>query len=725
MLRPPAKRRWRLNSPECKTSVKQVEHSYRTGKLTVAEVPAPQMSEGSILVASRVSLISSGTERQLIELAKASLAGKAMARPDLMRQVIRNLRRDGIKPTVNKILAKLDTPFALGYSLAGEVIEVGRRVSGLAVGDRVACAGAGLANHAELNAVPKNLTVRIPAGLDDEDASFVTLGAIALHGVRLAVPTLGETIVVMGLGLIGLLTVQLLKASGCRVIGFDPDDSRVKLAKELGADVSVSDGLQEVVTGQTAGHGADSVIITASSKSSAAINLAAEVSRLKGRIVVVGMVGMTIDREPFYKRELELKLSLSYGPGRHDPAYELDGHDYPLPYVRWTEQRNMEAFLALVAAGKVTPKRLVTHRFAIDAAEQAYALMERGEPHVAILLTYPEKVGHPVEREIRRTSLPPRSNGTRVSFIGLGSYAKSVLLPALHDVSGVTLTTVVTSTGISAGHAGQKYGFSSIATDPVAALGEDTDLVFIATRHDTHARLAAEALRAGKHVFCEKPLALDADGLADVIAAAEPAPGLLTVGFNRRFAPLLRKAKAALEPRSGPLIMLYRINAGRIPESHWVQREEGGGRILGELCHFVDALTFLSGSLPVEAHAIAARHHSDAVSVLIRFADGSTGTIVYSSLGEPSAPKEYIEVLADSRVVRLDDFRRLTVTAHGKTSTSKATHDKGQSALVAAFLAATRHATPAPIPLADLAAVTKATFAIEEALRVGQPVELA
>jgi predicted dehydrogenase/threonine dehydrogenase-like Zn-dependent dehydrogenase len=704
--------------------VKQVAQSYRTGKLTVAEVPAPRMSEGSILVASRVSLISSGTERQLIELARASLAGKAMARPDLVRQVIRNLRRDGITPTVNKILAKLDAPIPLGYSLAGEVIEVGTRVNGLAVGDRVACAGAGLANHAELNAVPKNLTVRIPAGLDDEDASFVTLGAIALHGVRLAGPTLGETIVVMGLGLIGLLTVQLLKASGCRVIGFDPDGSRVNLAKELGADISVSDGLQEVATGQTAGHGADSVIITASSKSSEAINLAAEVSRLRGRIVVVGMVGMTIDREPFYKRELELRLSLSYGPGRHDPAYELNGHDYPLPYVRWTEQRNMEAFLALVAEGKVTPKRLITHRFAIDAAEQAYALMERGEPHIAILLTYPDRVGRPIERTIPM-SPPPRSNGTRVSFIGLGSYAKGVLLPALHNVPGVTLTTAVTSTGISAGHAGQKYGFSNIATDPVAALGEDTDLVFIATRHDTHARLAADALRAHKHVFCEKPLALDADGLADVIAAAEPASGLLTVGFNRRFAPLLLRAKAALEPRSGPLVMLYRINAGQIPESHWVQREEGGGRILGELCHFVDALTFLSGSLPVEAHAIAARRHGDAVSVLIRFADGSTGTIVYSSLGEPSAPKEYLEILADSRVVRLDDFRRLTVTAHGKTSTSKATHDKGQSALVAAFLAATRRATPAPIPLADLVAVTKTTFAIEEALRTGQPIELA
>jgi predicted dehydrogenase/threonine dehydrogenase-like Zn-dependent dehydrogenase len=704
--------------------VKQIEQNYRTGALRVAEVPAPLASEGSVLVATHVSLISSGTEKQLIDLARASLAGKAMARPDLVRRVVRNVRRDGLRPTIERVFAKLDTPIPLGYSLAGEVLEVGRRVSGIGVGDRLACAGAGLANHAEINAVPKNLTVGIPPEVDDEDASFVTLGAIALQGVRLAAPTLGERIVVIGLGLIGLLTVQLLKANGCRVFGFDPNCARVALARELDVDMAVSAGLPEAVEGFTGGQGADAVIITASSKSNEPINVAAEVSRLKGRIVVVGLVGMTIDREPFYKRELELKLSMSYGPGRGDPSYEQGGQDYPLPYVRWTEQRNMEAFLTLVADGKVTPKRLVTHRFPIAEAEKAYELMESGAPHLAILLTYPEPPMDS-ERLIRRAPPPPRSEANRVAFIGFGNYAKGVLLPALRKAPGVTLIAVATSTGLSAGHAGAKHGFATVATDPAAVIADpDADTVFIASRHDTHARFAAEALRTGKHVFCEKPLALSWEGLAEVMAAARQAPGTLAVGFNRRFAPLLQKARAALEPRSGPLVMLYRINAGAIPGDSWIQREEGGGRIVGEVCHFVDVLTFLARSLPVEVYALAARDHADAVSALVRFTDGSTGTIVYSSLGDVGVPKEYLEAFADRRVIQLDDFCRLTVTRSGKSVTSKSAQDKGQRGLVAAFLEATRGKRDAPIPLSELVAVTEATFAIEESLRRGSPVRI-
>jgi predicted dehydrogenase/threonine dehydrogenase-like Zn-dependent dehydrogenase len=704
--------------------VKQIEQNYRTGALRVAEVPAPLASEGSVLVATHVSLISSGTEKQLIDLARASLAGKAMARPDLVRRVVRNVRRDGLRPTIERVFAKLDTPIPLGYSLAGEVLEVGRRVSGIGVGDRLACAGAGLANHAEINAVPKNLTVGIPPEVDDEDASFVTLGAIALQGVRLAAPTLGERIVVIGLGLIGLLTVQLLKANGCRVFGFDPNCARVALARELDVDMAVSAGLPEAVEGFTGGQGADAVIITASSKSNEPINVAAEVSRLKGRIVVVGLVGMTIDREPFYKRELELKLSMSYGPGRGDPSYEQGGQDYPLPYVRWTEQRNMEAFLTLVADGKVTPKRLVTHRFPIAEAEKAYELMESGAPHLAILLTYPEPPTDS-ERLIRRAPPPPRSEANRVAFIGFGNYAKGVLLPALRKAPGVTLIAVATSTGLSAGHAGAKHGFATVATDPAAVIADpDADTVFIASRHDTHARFAAEALRTGKHVFCEKPLALSWEGLAEVMAAARQAPGTLAVGFNRRFAPLLQKARAALEPRSGPLVMLYRINAGAIPGDSWIQREEGGGRIVGEVCHFVDVLTFLARSLPVEVYALAARDHADAVSALVRFTDGSTGTIVYSSLGDVGVPKEYLEAFADRRVIQLDDFCRLTVTRSGKSVTSKSAQDKGQRGLVAAFLEATRGKRDAPIPLSELVAVTEATFAIEESLRRGSPVRI-
>ena len=704
--------------------MKQVQQHYRTGELKVADVPAPGVGAGGLLVATRVSLISSGTEKQLMDLAKASLAGKAIARPDLVRRVVRNVQRDGLRPTVEKVFAKLDTPIPLGYSLAGEVLEVGRRVSGFAVGDRVACAGAGLANHADINAVPKNLCVRIPDAVSDEEASFVTLGAIALQGVRQAAPTLGETCVVMGLGLIGLLTVQLLKANGCLVIGYDPDRARAELATTLGADLAISDSLREAVGGLTGGSGADAVIVTASTKSSEPVNTAAEISRLKGRIVLVGLVGMTLDREPFYKRELDLRLSMSYGPGRHDPSYEVAGHDYPLPYVRWTQGRNMAAFLALVAQGKVTPQTLVTHRFSLAQATDAYAVMERGELHLAMLLAGSSEA-RATERTIRRVVAAPPDAARRVAFIGLGNYARGVLLPALKKIEGVTLATVVTATGLSAGHAGETHGFATVATEAAAALDDaSVGTVFIATRHDTHAALVTAALDAGKHVFCEKPLASDEEGLRLVLDAAARSQALLTVGFNRRFAPLLLAAKDALRARTSPLVMLYRINAGAIPGDSWIQGDEGGGRVVGEVCHFVDALTFLAGAPPVEVSAAAARGHDDAVSILLRFSDGSTGTIVYSSLGDASVPKEYVEIFTGGCVIQLDDFRTLTVTRGGRAKSTKAAQDKGQGALVRTFIAAVRQGGLPPIRLAELAAVTETTFAIGQALRTGAVVAL-
>ncbi len=532
--------------------MKQVQQNYRSGELKLVEVPAPGVRDGEILVATRVSLISAGTERQLVELAKSSLVGKAAARPDLVRRVFANVRREGLRPTLDKVFAKLDTPIPLGYSLVGEVIGIGCGVDGYSLGDRVACAGAGLANHAEINATPKNLTVPVPPGVDDEDASFVTLGAIALQGVRLAAPTLGETVVVIGLGLIGLLTTQILKANGCRVIGFDPKPERVALAKDLGADVALSDSLPGVVASRTRGFGADAVIVTASSKSSEPVNTAAQISRMKGRVIVVGLVGLSIDRDAFYKRELELKLSMSYGPGRGDPAYEVAGRDYPLPYVRWTEQRNMSAFLDLIEDGKITPKKYVTHRFAIADAEKAYALMQSSAPYLAILLTYPG--------DFLRATRSPEAQAPRaakgelgVSFIGMGNYARSVLLPKVRDSEGVRLESVVTKTGISAGHAKEKFGFARAATDPAAAIENPaTDAIFIATRHDTHARLAARALRAGKHVFCEKPLAIESAGLDDCIefrAARDGRPdGRLQPAFcaaARRGAP---RARATIRP---------------------------------------------------------------------------------------------------------------------------------------------------------------------------------
>lgn len=700
--------------------MKQVEQNYRSGKLRVAEVPAPRVGRGGLLVATQISLISSGTEKQLMDLAKASLAGKAVARPDLVRQVLRTAKRDGVKATAEKVFAKLDQPIPLGYSLAGRVLEVGRDVSGFAVGDRIACAGAGMANHAEINSVPKNLCVRIPDGVSDEQASFVTLGAIALQGVRQAAPTLGERVVVMGLGLIGLLTVQLLKANGCQVLGFDPNAERAALARDLGADVAVSTGLDTAVANFTGGMGADAVILTASTKSSDPLNQAGEISRLKGRVVVVGLVGMTLDRDVFYKRELDLRLSMSYGPGRHDPDYELSGHDYPLAYVRWTEQRNMDAFLQLVAEGRVTPEKMITHRFEIAKAEEAYDFMGQGKPHLAMLLGYPEVTETPIRRELSKTTTPSTGG---VGFVGLGNYAKAMLLPALKPLDGVTLTRVSTSTGLSAGNAGEKYGFSSIATDPETIFtADDTDTVFVATRHDSHASYTQRGLEAGKNVFVEKPLALTLEELDQVVEAAEAAPGLLTVGFNRRFAPMVRESKAALDKAPGPKMMLYRINAGEIPSDSWIQRGEGGGRIVGEVCHFVDTLTYLTGSLPVQAQAVALRDRADSVSILIHFADGSTGTILYSSVGDPSIPKEYLEVFAAGTAVQMEDFTRLTIASGGKSKTTKGNQDKGQKAMVKAFIEATKRGGSAPIPLTELIAVTEATFAIEDALRRGGPI---
>jgi predicted dehydrogenase/threonine dehydrogenase-like Zn-dependent dehydrogenase len=692
--------------------VKQVEQNYRSGVLRLIEAPVPRSGRGRNLVATRVSLISAGTEKQIIDLARSSLAGKAMARPDLVRKTLQKVRNEGLLPTVQKVFAKLDTPIPLGYSLAGTVVEAGAEAGGYAVGDRIACAGAAVANHAEYNAVPKNLSVRIPAGVCDEAASFVTLGAIALQGVRVANPTLGERVVVMGLGLIGQLTVQLLKANGCRVLGFDPNPGRAKLALEMGADVAVSDALDEAVRGFTEGYGADAVIVTASSKSSAPPNQAAEISRMKGRVVMVGLTGMEIDREPFYKRELDLRLSMSYGPGRHDPAYELEGHDYPLAYVRWTEQRNMQAFLELVAEGRVTPLRLVTHRFPIAEAEAAYKLMDTDEPFLAILLTYPDTPA-PIARSIP-VNASTAATGRGTAFIGFGNYAKSVLVPALKKASKERLTTVVTSTGLSAHDAAQREGFANAATDPQAVLDDaDTDCVFIATRHDSHASLAAAALRAGKHVFVEKPLALDHDQLADVVAAAEGAPGVLTVGFNRRFAPMMIAAKAAIASRAGPLAMHYRVNAGYVPGDSWLHGAQGGGRIVGEACHFVDALTFLAGGPPISVSAFRPEGIDDTVSAVLRFADGSTGTILYSSLGDSTLPKEYLEIFASGTVVRLDDFRKLHITTGGKTTTQSASaQDKGQAGLVKAFYAAARDGAPPPIPLDELVAVSEATLDI-------------
>jgi predicted dehydrogenase len=684
--------------------LKQIEQNYRTGRMRVLDVPVPMHGPASALVRTRVSLISAGTERQIVGLAKASLAGKAMARPDLVRQLVRKARSEGLAQTARKVMTKLDTPIPLGYSLAGEVVEAGPG-SGVRVGDRVACSGAGIANHAEYNVVPKNLMARIPDGVSDEAASFATVGAIALQGVRVTDPKLGERVVVMGLGLIGLLSVQILKANGCRVLGFDPDPERAALAEAMGADKAVATSLDSATSAFTGGHGADAVVIAASTTSNDPINQAAAISRMKGRVVVVGLVGMTLDRDPFYKRELELRLAMSTGPGRYDEAYEREGRDYPLPYVRWTQQRNLEAFLELIADGRVQPERLISHRFPVDRALEAYAVLEK-EKSLGILLGY-EDAAPPLRSVPVGAAQPPAGDG--IAFVGLGNYAKSVLMPAVKAAHG-QLSTVVTASGLSAVGSAESFGFSRAATDVAEVLADAAiSTMFIATRHDSHAELAIRGLEAGKHVFVEKPLALAHQELKAVMAAARCASGLLTVGFNRRFSPMVVEAATLLARAAGPKQLAYRISAGPVPADSWVHGAQGGGRIAGEVCHFVDTLSALVGADPVEWVGLTDQSAPDSIAASLRFADGSVGTILYGTSGDPSLPKERVEALGSGIAVVIDDFAEMTVHQSGKSRRRRATQDKGQRALVSAFLAARATGEP-PIPLRTLEAVSRATI---------------
>ena len=709
--------------------MKQVIQSYRTGELAVAEVPSPRLPAGGVLIATRASLVSAGTEKMLLQLAKASLAGKALARPDLVRQVVAKARREGIGQTLSKVRSRLETPIPLGYSAAGRVLEVGPGIDHLRPGERVAAAGAGYANHAGLIAVPKHLCVAVPQGVSDEAAAFATVGAIALQGVRQAAPTLGERVVVIGLGLIGLLTVQLLKANGCRVLGQDPDPARVGLARELGADLTVTDDLAAAATGFTRGRGADSVLVTASTPSHEPVNLAAEIARPKGTLVLVGMVGMNLTREPFYKKELNLRLSMSYGPGRYDPAYEEQGQDYPFAHVRWTEQRNLEAFLDLVAAGRVTPEKLITHRFPIAEAEQAYQLMEGRDPYLGILLTYPD-TDPATAREDHRINLKApvaiATDQTGIGFIGAGNFARSVLLPTLAKLPGHRLTGVVTATGMSAAEVAKRFGFRFATTDYREILNDPaTNAVVIATRHDRHSALACAALEAGKAVFVEKPLAIDRVQLDALIAVLETTGGRLQVGFNRRFSPLLQQARAALDGRNSPLVMTYRVNAGVVPDSSWIQQAEGGGRIVGEVCHFVDVFQFLTAARPVEVFARSVPGYADAVSIQIGFDDGSLGTIIYTALGDPGFPKESLEVFSHERVIAIDDYLSARFVVRGRARKVRLRgQDKGFAGELQAFLDAVRSGGPMAIPPDSLIDSTLATFAIEDSLATGLLVRL-
>jgi len=708
--------------------MRQVVQDFRKGQIFVPEVPFPASRPGRVLVANRCSLISAGTERAKVELGRMSLAGRAHARPEQFRQVLRTLRTTGPLATYRKVRNRLESLSALGYSCAGKVLAVGEEVEGLLPGDLVACAGAGFANHAEIISVPKNLCAKVPSGVSLEAAAYTTVGAIAMHGLRLARLSLGETVAIIGLGLIGQICAQIARASGCDVIGIDTDSQRNELARRLGADRALTP-----TEAATDGAAVDAVVIAAATRSSEPIRLAARICRDRGRVVVTGDVGMTVPRNLYYAKELQLIVSRSYGPGRYDSTYEEDGIDYPIGYVRWTEQRNMEAVLRLMQQGLLDVSSLTTHRFPLEEADQAYNLISdknNGSPHLGVLLIYPEETTHlEMPRPSLAAALTQRNGPLSVSFIGAGNFAKDVLIPAFKRQRGVALRSVATESGLTARSVCDRFSFERPTSVEEIIQDPDVDAVVIATQHDSHAALAVQALRAGKAVLLEKPLALDGRQLAALVEAQAATGGTPTVGFNRRHAPAVRELSKFLESRREPLSMLYRVNAGYLPKTHWTQTAAGGGRILGEACHFVDLLHHLAGSPPLRVSASALldgdRYSGDNVSATITFADGSVGTLLYLANGSPSVPKEWLEISTGGHTARIDDFRSLQIDlASGKRRRWSYRRDMGHEAEVKAFVAALAGEGELPLPFEEAVWSTAATIAIVESIRRGEPVEV-
>ena len=754
--------------------MKQLLQDARTGELEIAEVPSPQLLPGCVLVRVAASLVSAGTERASAEFASKSLLAKAKARPDLVRDVIAKMQRDGLASTMQTVRSRLSQPQSVGYSSAGVVIAVGDGIHDIDVGDRVACAGAGYAVHAEFACVPRMLVAKIPqrdafsaetrlatspeteqapshGNVSYEEAAFGTVGAICLHGIRTANVALGDTVAVIGLGLLGQITVQLLKAAGCRVFGMDLVQQRADLAIASGAEAACASAreFRDLCFQKTGGAGVDAVLITAETPSSEPVNLAAELARDRAVIVAVGTVGMDLQRKLYYEKELDFRISRSYGPGRYDAAYEQKGRDYPIGHVRWTETRNLEAFLQFIADGKLNLQSLITHRFPMEQATRAYDLItgNTGETFLAALITYAvaesalpvdgrasspvqaEPISAPAASE-RILLSKPASGSTGLGVLGAGNFAQNTLLPALKAIPGVSFIGVCNATGPRSRNAADKFGFS-YCSNSEAELLQDSQInaVLIATRHHLHARQALAALRAGKAVFCEKPLCLnEADLAALVCASAEESAPLLMVGFNRRFAPMAVQMKNFLHEIHEPLAIHYRVNAGYIPADHWVNDpEQGGGRILGEVCHFVDFLCFLADACPNEVQARTVgnpgQYSMDNVVASLKFANGTLGTISYLANGDKSASKERIEVFGGGVVAILEDFRRLELVRNGRKQITRARwgQDKGHQAEMRIFVDALQCKTPPPIPLEQIVGSTLATLRLQNSCQTGQP----
>jgi predicted dehydrogenase len=720
--------------------MKQLIQNLSSGEVEVVDVPAPRVGPGGVLVRTRSSLISAGTERMVASFARSNLLEKARSRPDLVRQTIEKAKRDGVLDTLHAVRNRLDQPMPLGYSAAGEVVAVGEGVSDVRVGDRVACAGAGIAVHAQIIAVPRNLAVVVPDGASFDQAAFSTLGAIALHGIHLANAQLGETVAVIGLGLLGLLTVQLLRAAGCSVVGIDPNAQRADLAMALGARWAGTDPAELAVhvALSSAGHGADAVLITADTPDDQPVELAGELARKRGVVVAVGAVGTRLPRKTYFEKELDFRISRSYGPGRYDPKYEQDGHDYPYEYVRWTENRNLQAFASMVASGAVNVEALITHRFEIEEAPKAYDLVlgKNGEPFLGVVLRYTSEpdLANRIDVTPPSDARPVASaQSVDVGVLGAGLFANATLLPAMKATPGVRLVAIGSGAGVSARAAAGRFGFEYCAAGGGELLRDERiNTIAILTRHSLHAAQVEAALRAGKNVYAEKPLCLTSAELDGIVAAygEQPRRPMLMVGYNRRFAPMVVALREALRRTSEPLLLTARVNAGFIAPEHWTQDPSEGGRLRGEGCHFIDLLIDLAGDrvrrATTRALPDAGRYRQDNFAVTLEFANGSIGTVVYAANGAKAFGKESIEAFGGGISARLDDYRSLLVQQGGtaRRMHSRLRQDKGHRG---EWQAIVRHLTaggPPPIAFEELVHSTRATLAAYESLRTGEPVEV-
>ncbi len=702
----------------------QVLQDLKKGQIEIANVPVPQVLAGHVLIASECSLISKGTEKMMLDFGKANYLNKARQQPDKVKMVLNKVKTDGLLPTIEAVTSKLNQPLPLGYSNVGKVLEVGEGVTEFSVGDRVVSNG----HHAEVVSVPKNLCAKIPEEVDDASASFTVVSAIGLQGVRLINPTMGERFVVTGLGLIGLITAQLLKANGCQVLGLDFDQSKVDMAKKMGIKainpknsdpISVSEQFSK-------GNGVDGVIITASTSSSEPIIQAAEMCRKKGRIVLVGVTGMELSRTIFFKKELSFQVSCSYGPGRYDSTYEEKGFDYPLPYVRWTEQRNFEAVLDLMASKSLDVSPLISHRYVIEEAQKAYGLIsENSEPVLGVLIEYPNSEKAAKAKKIQRSTKAVSSGKAKVSFIGAGNYASRFLMPAFKE-AGAAFESVITGHGVSSHVNGEKFGFKNLVSDITELYKDESDIVVIGTRHKDHGEQVLKALKANKHVFVEKPLALtltEVDAIETELLK-ESCQSHLMVGFNRRFSPLVKEAKKALKNAKSQKVVQIRVNAGKIPADHWTQDlEVGGRRLVGEGCHFIDLARYLVGE-KIESFSVSSTtpdnadfNKEDQFSVNLTFKDGSLANILYISNGNKEVPKEFIQVHSDNMSFQIDNFRSLeSMGWRGLSSKKLWSQDKGQKNCIKEFMKSVKTSEPL-ISQDEILEVARITIQAAESLR--------